>query len=444
MDTSAARAATRIPAPALARLATTRPVPADLALLRRGLEDRRLVLLKALLTRVERRPGAVPGTARRTFETHWALLARAERDDPPAARAALAYPVVGARLAAALGAPDGPPLAEALDAFGAVAAAVALRTGTRFEAGLPAPGGVLHLPGIGALDTGADRLHLTAGARTARAGPSARRTRTVLWRLPEAARTGGPPGAGWAGTVPGWRPLRRLPGTGARLEDLDPYRVPPGGVGRAAGPPRAAAGRTGGPLRPWAPRWRAALALLRGADPRRAAEVAALLGAVVPLDGGTGPAGDAPQVSATVRAAPCAVLTTWPHSAADLAAVLVHELHHTKLEVVHDLAPLHRAATDAVHTVAWRADPRPLGGVLQGTYAHLALVDLWQRLARRPGASAGFRGAAGARRDAYWEQVAAALPILRDCGELTDAGRQFTIGMEEYHRRLGRTARPAG
>ncbi|KAB7851135.1 hypothetical protein FRZ00_03110 [Streptomyces mobaraensis] len=418
---------------ALERLARTRATADDLALLLHALHSRRLVLLKSLLTRLERDPRAVPASTRERFEAHWSLMERAEARHAPAVRDTLDYPSVGNWLARALAAPQGAPLAAELEHFGSVAAAAALRSGAAFTAELAAPAGTLALPGIGLLEAGAPVVRLTARARTARltvpgAGRHPAHHGPVLLR--GARRVTG------AGT--GWHGLRRLPGAAAVLDDLDPYRAPATGVGRTALPP---SGRTAGAGRPWTRRWRAALGLLRATDPRRAAETTALLRCLVPV---AGPAdGGETEVSATARAAPGAILATLPRTAADLAEVLVHETQHTKLAVLHDLVPLHDAGPAAVHRVAWRPDPRPLAGVFQGTYAHLALAEFWDRAGRGTALPDAMREEARTRCDSYRRQVAEAVPILLESSELTPAGREFATGMERLLLSLGRTGRMA-
>ncbi|MCZ0981267.1 hypothetical protein O1L60_26165 [Streptomyces diastatochromogenes] len=80
-----------------------------------------------------------------------------------------------------------------------------------------------------------------------------------------------------AGRGPDWSPVRPLPRGTARLDDLDPYRVPAGAaVGTAAGH-----GDTDHAV--WAARWRGAQELLERTDPGRAAEVTRSVRAVVPL-----------------------------------------------------------------------------------------------------------------------------------------------------------------
>ncbi|MFC4493692.1 HEXXH motif-containing putative peptide modification protein [Streptomyces ovatisporus] len=400
-----------IPSGVLASLARTRPAPADLRLLHAGLHSRRLVLLRSLLTRAERH--AVPPSVLQRLDEHWRLLERAEARDPIAVRRALAYPSVGNWLLRTLSTPGGDPAAfeNSLGGLGALAAAVALRTGTGFRTTLPAPGGRLALPGIGVYDAHATQVRVVAGPRSLRLTPGDRRSGTVL-HAPYTRATG----AGWYG-------LRSLPGSGAVLDDLDPYRAGTAPVGRFPSP-ATTGGRGRGRARAWTARWAGALMLLGSADPARRAELLSLVRSVVPLAGTPGG-----TCSGTLRSAPWAVLTELPGSATEMTTVLVHEVQHSKLAVLCDLTPLHHAEGAPVHHVPWRADARPLDAVLQGTYAHLALADLWYRIADRRGAVPATRRQARARCEDYREQVAHALTVLRTSGELTVAGREFTEGM---------------
>ncbi|MDH2387232.1 HEXXH motif-containing putative peptide modification protein [Streptomyces sp. HNM0663] len=369
------------------------------------------MLLKSLLTRAERH---APETCRRRLLLHWRLLERAEAAHPAAARTTLGYPAVGNWLLHTLDVPDGPPFDKSLAGLGAAAAAAALGAGTGFRLTLPTDEGRLALPGIGAFDARAANVRIVAGPGSVCLTAEGRRTAI---RLPRPAVLAAP--------LQGWRRLRPLPGGSGVLDDLDPYwsgRHPSHGRALPRSPVRSAAA-----ARPWLARWRAALALLSSADPPRAAEVASLVDSVVPI------AGDGPGVaSGTLRAAPWAVLTTLPASSRTMAEVLVHEVQHSKLAVISDAVPLLLPGGDAEHMVAWRADPRPLPAVLQGTYAHLALADLWRRLAGRRGATPGGRKAALARSAAYAEQVSAPLRTLMESGQLTAEGKVFVAGMKCY------------
>lgn len=60
-----------------------------------------------------------------------------------------------------------------------------------------------------------------------------------------------------------------------------------------------------------------------------------------------------------------------------LALLLIQEFQHVKLGAVLDLYDLFDPADDRLLHAPWRDDPRPLEGLLQGTYAHLAVTDFW-------------------------------------------------------------------
>ncbi|WP_381794179.1 HEXXH motif-containing putative peptide modification protein [Streptomyces niveus] len=404
---AAAPGAFVVPSGTLVRLAATRQLSRDTDLLHAALHSRRLVLFKALLARVGRED--LPPGARAGFERDWRLLARAESPAPAAARRLLDYPAVGGWVVNALNAQGPEGLAAALRPLGGIAAATALRTGAPLDIPLPTADGRLVLPGIGVQDARTPRVRIRSGPRGALLTPVGRPARSVLLR---------PDGRG-AGA--GWHSLPVLPGGTGRLDDL--------GTGDAFGAePRNRTDRAA-----WLTRWRAAVALLESADPWRAGEVTRLVRSVVPM----APAGEGAS-SGTLRAAPWAVQTALPDTARRFAEVLVHELAHSKLAVLADLVALHHADGAAVHRVAWREDPRPFDGVLQGTYAHLALADLWSRVAERPGAAPAARRQARARRDGYRAQVADALPVLLDSHQLTERGTRFTVSMKQHLTSLGR------
>ena len=125
--------------------------------------------------------------------------------------------------------------------------------------------------------------------------------------------------------------------------------------------------------------------------------------------------------SATSRDTFGAVGIAFADDPAAMAVMLVHEFQHTKLGAVLDLIDLvdDRAADDRLR-VGWRPDPRPVEAALQGTYAHLAIADIWRRRAER--------GIAGARENyvMYRDWTATALAGMRSGDRLTEAGRRFT------------------
>ncbi|WEO95375.1 HEXXH motif-containing putative peptide modification protein [Streptomyces sp. FXJ1.172] len=419
-----------VPAETIRQLATTRPAPAGSAALRAALHARRMLLLKALLVRVERAGASLTPAARGRFEADWALLERAEHADPAAVRALLDYPMTGAWLTAALAADEGPALEGQLAQLSGVALAAAVRAGCAVSGERAVPSGVLVLPGLGVLHCPSGRVLFGGDPGLVRIGDFAGRTEVLLAR--------GGPGGRPVGGGTGWSGLRALPGSAVLLDDLDPYRVPAQGIGRealpAVGRPHSTPGR-------WAERWLAARALLAAVDPDRVAENGAVLRAVVPL----APSGrtHGPPMSATLRAAPGAMLSQLPDDADRLAEMLVHETQHTKLATLHELVPLYRPG-GARYRVGWRTDPRPVPGVLQGAYAHLALTDLWRRVRAGPAGPDGWRTRAGHQFEVSWDQVGEALSILRESDELTFTGREFVQEMERRHADLGVAARSPG
>ncbi|NUS26782.1 MAG: hypothetical protein HOV92_21480 [Streptomyces sp.] len=412
-------------------LATTRPLPSATEALRGAVHARRMLLLKSLLVRVERRRELLTSTAHRDFEQDWALLERAEATDPAAVRAVVDYPMTGTWLAEALAAPDAPAFERHLAHLRGVAVAAAVRAGYEVSGTVTVRAGTLALPGLGVLRCPSGRVRLDGSGGLMRMTDASDGEGLMLPHT--AARLGS---GGYRSTVTGtgWTGLRNLPGSTVVLDDLDPYRVPEPGIGPEALP---AAEYSPVAHRLWARCWREAHELLSATDPERAAEVRAVLRALVPLEPSDRAVGT--PTSATLRAAPGAVLSQLPDDVGQLTECLVHETHHTKLAAVHEVVPLHRPGPGTLHRVGWRADLRPIPGVLQGAYAHLALSDLWWRARnRRPTA---WRRRAEQQFETYREQVGEALSILRESDELTFAGREFVRDMGRHHRSLGLLAR---
>ncbi|MFC0505693.1 aKG-HExxH-type peptide beta-hydroxylase [Micromonospora costi] len=386
---------------ALASLAGGHGDPAALGVLYAGQSGRR-----RLLTVAAARSAGTDPLVRRSL----ALLTDAERADPAAVARVLAHPPVTGWARAALG--------GHVDTgyLAALAAAAATRAGLAFELTLPCPDGVLVLPTIG----GASGL--AGGAVTVRAAAGAI---SVAAGHPSAAVGAAVPAAdGVASTADGhgWLAARSLtlttPG-GTRevvVDDQDPWRH------RYHRPPaprldEATAGRL-----VWltAQAWEWIVARL----PAHADGLRVLLHSLVPL---RAPVSGNP-VSATSRDALGAIALSVPADAPTLALLLVHELQHTKLGALLDLLPLHGDGGPARYRAPWRLDPRPVGALLQGAYAHLGVAEVW-RCRRREGLAAEFEYA-------YWrEQTHRAVVQLAGSPELTAAGRAFVAGMAATVRR---------
>ncbi|GAB2620861.1 hypothetical protein GCM10027168_61080 [Streptomyces capparidis] len=348
---------------------------------------------------------AAGGLAAR-LDGHWQLLRAAGRADPGAARRVLLYPTTGIWAQRCLrelrdGGAVGPDLAADLEHLGTLAATAALRAGHPFRLELVPRGGVLALPGLGA-------VHAPGEGRVLVAGDAERLRITLPSDGGDAVvvRRGWRPDS-WRSADPRWLslstlPHSTLPGAAAVLDDLDPFRVPgPRPDGRV---PETRLG-TARRLR-WRQQWGAATALLARVDPARREEAAALVRCVVPLAHG-GPRAHDPSG---------AVFTVLPGTPAELAASLVLQLQHAKIGALRHLAPLHEGAA-----------PEPI----TGAYGRLALADFWQRVARA--------ATDPAERDTAWERHHRHVAALRlpgpDTG-LTRQGQVFVAAMANRHAAL--------
>ncbi|MET3423296.1 uncharacterized protein BJ973_002508 [Actinoplanes tereljensis] len=204
-----------------------------------------------------------------------------------------------------------------------------------------------------------------------------------------------------------------LGGVPVRLEDTDPYRSRYGQYA-VAGPDTD--------VTAWQTVLTEAWEWVRRDAPGHVAGLRRGVKAITPLI----PATDGTLRSATSRHAFGALGIAWTGDPAAMAVMLVHEFQHTKLGAVLDVVDLvpDRAVYQTLR-VGWRPDPRPVEAALQGTYAHLAIADMWRRRTER--------GLPGAREYylMYRDWTVAALAGLRTGDLLTGAGRQFVGRMAE-------------
>ncbi|MEE1789067.1 HEXXH motif-containing putative peptide modification protein [Streptomyces sp. SP17BM10] len=194
------------------------------------------------------------------------------------------------------------------------------------------------------------------------------------------------------------------------IDHVGPWRVD---YGRPpAGP------LTSAELGEWRARLAAAWAVLVRRHRLHAEAVAACVTTIVPLR--AAPGGEA--VSAAARRAYGAVAASLPDDPVLLALALVHEFLHVQLGALLDLVPLHRPNGAAVYHAPWRPDLRPVGALLQGTYAHLGVADFW-----RAEALAGVGRERAEREYERWRaHTLSAGETLLASGELTDYGLEFT------------------
>lgn len=362
----------------------------------RALNRAQLALGRAMLA-------AVRSTAGLARSAAWELLAELDTAAPAAVDAVLAHPYARAWAARRLG---GDP-AAGLAPLAGLAAVAAVRAGRGDAVAVPLRDGVLHLPTLGRIDLGAGvREAVVTGERK---GFTVRADDGALVR----------PGDG----DPRWQPVRRVALAGGwtlALEDVDPQRDShQWPVADRLGEPELAA---------WSWALREAAELLDRDLPEYAHGLRAGLTTVTPLR--PGPPGR--DVSAAARQAYGAVGIARPATAPTLALLLAHEFQHVKLGAVLDQADLYDPADTSLYDAPWRPDPRPLEGLLQGTYAHLAVTAYWGTRVRAhdglPGGSADHARA----QFALWRRYTAdAVERLAGSGSLTALGLRFAEGMRE-------------
>ena len=173
----------------------------------------------------------------------------------------------------------------------------------------------------------------------------------------------------------------------------------------------------------WQAQFEEAWRLIEQAYPRYAPGIAAGLTTLLPL------ANDVPgrEISAAARQAFGAVAAALPASGADLALLIIHEFQHVKLGALTDMFDLCDRTDQRVFFAPWREDPRPLGALLQGTYAHIGVTDYWR--VRRHTVT-GPDALAAAEQFARWRMMTAeAIETLAGSGALTPLGARFVAGM---------------
>jgi uncharacterized protein len=322
------------------------------------------------------------------FAAAWDLLASLSVSAPDAVAAVLAHPytrVWAVRLLLALRREGEPAPTADVHHLEAVAASAAVHAGLGRRVPVPVRDGAAPLPGFGTLVPGpGERVWCETGAL---------RDLDLL------------------------APVRRIDAAGLwlTLEDTDPYRGCHGHPAGRLDPVEADA---------WARALPAALGYLDEHHPAFAPGLRAGLTTVMPM---RRPA-DGSQRSAAARHAFGAVGVALPADPASLALLLVHEFQHVKLGALLDIAELYDVAdAEPRHYAPWRADPRPLEGLLQGTYAHLAVVDYWR--VRRTLLTGSEREAAEERFARWRMHTVEAVEQLLKSGSLTPLGERLAEAM---------------
>jgi uncharacterized protein len=272
------------------------------------------------------------------------------------------------------------------------AVAVAAQVGLDVETDLIVPARGLAVPGLGRFTVEASDVPFRARLSTTSGRP--------LILTPDDARP------------VQWEPVHRFDDA-VVLEDTDPYRDTFG---------YAVQLRLNGDLRTqWTQHYTEARNLILKEYGEYVPALNAGLVSITPL---ITPA-DGHDASAAGRQAYGAVSTALPRTSATLALLLLHEFQHVKLGALIDLVPLYDPDDDTLYRAPWRPDPRPLGALLQGTYAHLAVTDFWRRHRHT-----GPDPANADRLFQHWHaQTRDVIDVLATSPALNDLGRRFVAGM---------------
>jgi uncharacterized protein len=326
--------------------------------------------------------------------TGYDLLAAAMRENHEAAMAVIRYPSVGAWARRTLQAWRGGQASPGTEPgqMRGVAAAAAIRAGLRADIDVPVTGGRAVLPSLGIALVPSD-------SALVRSGPSgATIDRVTIPRDPYQ-------------DAPGWLGLRRVRvgPLDVLIDDLDPFRMPD------------ARDLTLRPeTMPWDAVLRGSWQVLKHGHAGVAAEIAALVSAIVPLSRPS-----SGEVSSTSPEAFGAVALSAPPDGVTGAVTLAHEIQHVKLGALLDVVTLMLPDDGRRYYAPWRDDPRPLGGLLQGAYAYLGVAGFWRRQRGLP----GNQWQADVEYIRWRSATALAVETLRSSGRLTRIGGEFVSAM---------------
>jgi HEXXH motif-containing protein len=405
--------------------------PAVIRGLMAGQRSRHALLLREVLLESARHPRAVH--AAQLHRAVAALDSLQRQHSEPAARV-FGYPLVGAWAAHCLRRLRSPdplggdvPLWVDLGHLNAVVGAVAVGSGAPVDLDVPLRHGQAALPGLGVAAVG-------GRARFGVARLHGDRDSYVLEGLQGRVELPGPAGTVVPTMVGAWEPVTvwHFEDAGRRLtvvlDDVDPFRDCHGLTSAHRLPPTERA------------HWHSLLAqawqVLSRRHPHRADELSAVPLILVPLQ----PIPGGPGVNATARDSSGAIAMSPPVDAVDLAQSLVHEFQHSKLGALLDLVDLYDLEDRRLFYSPWRADPRPLGGLVQAVYAFLAVADFWRRhleAGDEPNVALAFYKLARSR-----QQLTMTLSTIRGSGALTDSGWAFVHELREAVDTLQRLAIP--
>ena len=377
--------------------------PEAISVLAAAEQDKHEILLRGVLAAAAK---ARDATQARYANAGWEVLTEAGRLDREAAERIKRYPAVGSWAVRTLSAPD----TDAQDRgavparLATVAAAAAIRSGLDAEVPVLAVDGVVSLPSLGAVRVDAD-------SAVVRSRPGGAEVRWLHGRVEIPAEG--------ENDAPGWLGIRdcRAGDLATVIEDLDPFRMP-SEAGELT--PRLTATEAGD----WQRVLRQGWEVLAAGHPTVAAEVAAALSVIVPLS-----RSEHGHQSSSGPDTFGAVATSKPPDPETCACTLTHELQHVKLCAVIDVVQLTKRDDGRRYYAPWRNDPRPIGGLLQGAYAHIGVTEFWRR--QRELTVAMDQSRADGQFALWRVGTTRVIDTLLRSGQLTAFGMEFVRGMAE-------------
>ena len=347
-----------------------------------------MLLLAGVVTHA--RPGAQSDSARAGHD----LLAAAWRADHAAAERVIRHPSVGVWARRTIQACRGGPSLPGADpaGLGAIAAAAAILARLPAEIEVRVTSGRVMLPALGAATVSGDRVQVRTGNGRASVGAV---------EVPEDPYQ----------NAPGWRGLHRVRSRtlDVIVDDLDPFRLLD-----------LADLATDVDARSWDSSLRSAWDVLESQHPALAMEAATAVSVIVPRSSpGSG------VVSTTSPHAFGAIGMSLPPDPITGAETFAHEIQHLKLGALQKIVALTEPDEGTRYYAPWRDDPRPLNGLLQGTYAYLGVTGFWRRQRLLPSG----RRHADAEYARWRTATTRSTETLRSSGHLTPAGLDFVTAM---------------
>jgi HEXXH motif-containing protein len=340
----------------------------------RAQRSRRLLLLGMIVEAGEAVPDLLSPLA--PASDAWRMLADAEDSAPEAITRLLLHPQVGSWAAYVLRrhrkvAAGGAPMWVDFGVIHTIALVAAAVAGLKWRTLVPARDGQIMFPALGMASVPAQTRWAVMEVETADG--------YIRLLHPVGELTVPPP---WeedfvSGSA-SWRGLRRFtvgggadPCLSVTLDDLDPFRD----LADPIEPQRLSLAEAD----QWSTLLGEAWRLLCRRHTETAQAMAPAVTCLVPL-----PDDGLETRSASTGEAFGSVMVSLPSNAVTLAVSLVHEFQHTKLGGLMHLIRLTEGDDEQLHYAPWRDDPRPLSGLLQGTYAFVGIAAFWRELRRSP------------------------------------------------------------